>query len=169
MISLGTFDKEFWSSCNRLENLSHFYLFYDIAGSVGKNPICCWKRTTSSQNNISLPSLSNPHISETVSCFHRNALVHHNKICRSIREEKKIMQSGLSVYLKALKYELYLRKFRRHFNDICICVVYVDQWINFWTQSLISAACIHLYMNMHHSYTLLLLLLLLIIIFCSLP
>lgn len=95
-----TFEKEFWSSCSRLESLSHFSLFYDIAGSVGKDPICCQKRTTSSQNSISLPSLSNPqksfNISEAVSDFHRNALVHHNKIDRNIREEqKKIMQIGL--------------------------------------------------------------------------
>lgn len=85
------------------------------------------------------------------------------------RRTEKIMQAGLFAYPTALKYKLFLSKFRRDFSEICICVVYVDQWIHFWTQSLIPAVYIHLYANMHLSCTLLLLLLLLLlIIYCPL-
>lgn len=62
-------------------------------GSEGKNPMCCWHRTTSSQNSISLPSLSNSHkssdVSEAVSYFHRNVLVHRNKKSTGTLEENR--------------------------------------------------------------------------------
>lgn len=37
------------------------------------------------------------------------------------------MKARLFVYLTALKDELFLSKFKRDFNEICICVIYVEQ------------------------------------------